>query len=126
MISLLMPYGQTTLAYGVSNHESVIDIGKGHFVVLKGDGSVWSWGDHTYGQLGVRLSSLESAKPSTIRGSDGNRLSDIKSIAAGGYHTVALDKNNNVWTWGRNSSGQLGYVTPMIGSSNQMGAQRKP
>jgi len=126
MISLFTPYGQTAQAYGVSNHESVIDIGKGHFVVLKGDGSVWSWGDHTYGQLGVRPSTLESAKPSAIRGTDGNRLSDIKSIAAGGYHTVALDKNNEVWTWGRNSSGQLGYVTPMIGSSDQMEPNANP
>jgi len=121
-----MPYGHTAQAYGVTNHENVIDVGKDHFVVLKNDGSVWSWGDHTYGQLGVRFSILESDKPGAIRKQDGNRLADIKSIAAGGDHTVALDKNNNVWTWGRNSSGQLGYVTPLIGSTDQMQPNDNP
>ena len=120
LIPLFMPYGQTALAYGVSHYENNVDIGKGHFVVLKGDGSVWSWGDATYGQLGVRLSSLGSSKPEAIRRLNGERLANITSIAAGGYHTVALDKNNKVWTWGRNSNGQLGYETKPIGTTDQM------
>ncbi|MEK5039861.1 RCC1 domain-containing protein [Sporosarcina sp. FSL K6-3457] len=126
LIPLIIPFGQTAQAYGVANHENVIDIGKNHFVVLKNDGSVWSWGDHEYGQLGVRLSSLESDKPSAIRKQDGNRLANIKSIAAGGDHTVALDKNNEVWTWGRNSDGQLGYTTPFIGTTDQMTYNAEP
>lgn len=118
LLPLALPFGQTAQAYGVANHESVIDIGKNHFVVLKNDGSVWSWGDHTYGQLGVRLNPNSSSNPSAIRKNDGDRLSNIQSIAAGGDHTVALDKNNNVWTWGRNSNGQLGYETaPMAHSA---------
>lgn len=126
MFPLFLPFGETAGAYGGANHERVIDAGKGHFVVLKGDGSVWSWGDGTYGQLGVRLSENESHNPSAIRKTDGNRLSDIKSIAAGGYHTVALDKEGHIWTWGRNSNGQLGYVTSVMGTSDQMAPNDNP
>lgn len=126
IIPLLLPFGQTAHAYGATDQENVIDVGKDHFVVLKEDGSVWSWGDDAYGQLGVRIGTLPSANPSAIRREDGNRLADIKSIAAGGYHTVALDRNNNVWTWGRNSSGQLGYATTTIGTTGQMGHNNNP
>lgn len=114
-VSLLVP--QTAGAYG-STHEKVIDVGKNHFVILKNDGSVWSWGDHSYGQLGYRLSQLSDENPSAIRKKDGSRLDNIKAIAAGGDHTVALDKDGYVWTWGRNSDGQLGYTTPFYASPN--------
>lgn len=120
-VSLLVP--QTAGAYG-STHEKVIDVGKNHFVVLKNDGSVWSWGDHSYGQLGYRLSQLSDENPSAIRKEDGSRLDNIKAIAAGGDHTVALDKDGNVWTWGRNSDGQLGYTTPL--ESDQMIPNQEP
>lgn len=120
MLLISLPFPQTVGAYGAVSQEKVIDVGKNHFVVLKNDGSVWSWGDHTYGQLGVRASSLPTNNPSAIRRDDGSRLDGIKAIAAGGDHTVALDSNGHVWTWGRNSNGQLGYTTPFIGTTNQM------
>ncbi|GHT76073.1 hypothetical protein FACS1894124_8090 [Spirochaetia bacterium] len=33
---------------------------------------------------------------------------NIKAIAAGWYHTVALDTGGSVWVTGRNNYGQLG------------------
>src|SRR5262249_405716 len=32
----------------------------------------------------------------------------IKAIASGQSHTLALDSNGTVWTWGKNTYGQLG------------------
>ena len=32
----------------------------------------------------------------------------VKAIAGGGYHTIALKENGDVWTWGINNYGQLG------------------
>lgn len=110
--TLLLPYVSTANAYGVINHENVVDAGKDHFIVLKDDGSVWSWGSQMYGQLGTASvvgSSNRVLNPLAIQKSDGNRLLNIKAIAAGGYHSVALDESGKVWTWGRNSYGQLGH-----------------
>lgn len=115
LITFLMPFGQTADAYGAINPENVVDAGKEHFVVLKDDGSVWSWGDNTHKQL-AGYSSLSSANPLAIQKEDGNRFTNVKAIAAGGYHTVALDKNGKVWTWGSNDSGQLGH-SPLLSAS---------
>jgi alpha-tubulin suppressor-like RCC1 family protein len=35
-------------------------------------------------------------------------LKDIVAVSAGDCHSMALDKNGNVWTWGDNEYGQLG------------------
>lgn len=85
---------------------SVVDIASGeyHSLALKDDGTVWSWGNNFYGQLGdgtyeTRLS------PVKIQG-----LNNIVSIQAGSssMHSLALDINGNVWAWGDNTYGQLG------------------
>jgi alpha-tubulin suppressor-like RCC1 family protein/uncharacterized protein YjdB len=125
LIPLLMPFGQTANAYGVINQENVVDIGKNHFVVLKDDGSVWSWGEHTYGQLGAQPSG-SSSNPVPIQKADGNRLLAIKAIAAGGYHTVALDRDGKVWTWGRNSEGQLGHSSGALSNKKPEGIAGLP
>lgn len=104
LLSLVAPFPKVAGAYSAVNHEKVVDAGKNHFVVLKDDGSVWSWGDNSYGQLGAGGG---GNSPAPVTKADGNRLLKIKAIAAGGYHTVALDEDGTVWTWGRNSYGQL-------------------
>jgi alpha-tubulin suppressor-like RCC1 family protein len=72
-----------------------------HSVTLKADGSVWTWGDNSNGQLGDR--STPSNLPAQVNG-----LSGIVNISAGDYHTVALKQDGTVWTWGSNEHGQLG------------------
>ena len=52
--------GMTALAYlkvkVLENLEDLatpmVAVGKTHTVALKSDGTVWTWGDNTYGQLG--------------------------------------------------------------------------
>lgn len=107
LVPLFSPFIQKVDAYGTINHEKVVDAGKNHFVVLQQDGSVWSWGDNTYSQLGANFGASSSSAPIPVKKADGNRLLNIKAIATGAYHTVALDQNGEVWTWGRNTYGQL-------------------
>ncbi|MFJ2349986.1 Ig-like domain repeat protein [Streptomyces antimycoticus] len=62
-------------------------------------GTVVAWGDDTYGQTAV---------PSG--------LTDVVAVAAGQFHTLALQPDGTVTAWGRNDSGQadipagLGHV----------------
>ncbi|PIC77109.1 hypothetical protein CSV74_07505 [Sporosarcina sp. P19] len=98
-------------AYGAFNHEQVTDAGEEHFMVLKEDGSVWAWGNNSFGQVGIGGTDT----PSAVKKADGNRLLNIRAIAAGGKHSVALDESGHVWTWGNNEYGQLGHPATLVG-----------
>jgi uncharacterized protein (TIGR03437 family) len=70
---------------------------------LDSDGTVWAWGDNTYGQFGnLTLPSL--AGPIKVSGLTGVFV----AIAAGGAHSLALKSDGTVWAWGLNAAGQLG------------------
>lgn len=86
---------------------SASDVGAGmeHNVVLKADGTVWSWGENYSGQLG-NGSNVSSAHPVQV-----SLLDDVVEISVGGYHTLALKGDGTVWAWGNNRKGQIGDGT---------------
>jgi len=76
--------------------------GRDHAAVLKSDGTVWTWGDNQYGQLGDGTLT-DRTTPVQVQG-----LTDVIAVAAGRTMTMALKSDGTVWTWGVNSSGELG------------------
>ncbi|HEY4023873.1 MAG TPA: hypothetical protein VGM75_34675 [Pseudonocardiaceae bacterium] len=65
------------------------------YAVRKSDGTVWAWGNGTWGQLGNGTTS-NSATPVEVSG-----LSGVTSIAAGfDYSAVALKSDGTLWNWG--------------------------
>ncbi len=72
---------------------------------MKEDGTVWSWGDNTEGQLG-NGTSTRSNTPVQV-----SNLNSVIAIAAGGYHCLALKDDGTTWAWGWNSRGQFGDGT---------------
>ena len=89
-----------------------ISAGVNHTIALKNDGTVWSWGDNTYGQLGDGgVLTSETENPIQVSGVNGSKyLSDVVDIASGTYFSIALLKNGNVVAWGLNNDGQLGNI----------------
>ena len=86
----------------------MIASGENFTVALKSDGSVWAWGDNTYGQLGN--GNFESTQgPIPVLAVDGKKnLSGVFKIAAGKYHALAMTSDGAVLAWGLNDKGQLG------------------
>lgn len=80
--------------------------GRAHTLTLTADGNVWALGGNDFGELGNGAFGGESHEPKKIGG-----LDNIIAVLAGGSHSVALKKDGTVWTWGANSSGQLGDGT---------------
>ncbi|HRG59250.1 MAG TPA: T9SS type A sorting domain-containing protein [Bacteroidia bacterium] len=76
-----------------------------HSIALKSDGTVWTWGKNTEGQLGDGTLN-NSNTPVQVLG-----LANVIAIAGGEYHSLALKNDGTVWAWGRNSNGQLGDST---------------
>jgi len=103
------PYGEGFLSDIVD-----IDCGFSHNIALKSDGTLWSWGNNYYGQLGD--GTIENRNtPVEVRGPDEiGLMSDVINIDAGAYSSIALKKDGTVWTWGKNDSGELGDGTKII------------
>jgi alpha-tubulin suppressor-like RCC1 family protein len=87
----------------------VISTGKTHTLALA-DGDVYSWGKNSYGQLGNGYHAL-SMNPVVIVFP---REIPIMSIACGGFHSLAVDESGNLYSWGLNDRGQLGYESDKI------------
>ncbi|MBI3233425.1 MAG: T9SS type A sorting domain-containing protein [Bacteroidetes bacterium] len=73
-----------------------------HTVGLKSDGTIWSWGYNTYGQLGLGDTAYRYS-PVQI-GKDNKWV----SVIAGSSHCIGLKSDGTLWGWGRNVYGELG------------------
>ena len=89
-----------------------IAAGRDHSVAVTSDGTVWTWGDNKYGQLGDNSSdTTRRSYPVRVLAGDApdiSPLTEVKAVAASDVHTIALKTDGTVWAWGGNSSGQLG------------------
>ncbi|NXJ23818.1 HERC5 ligase, partial [Dicrurus megarhynchus] len=68
-------------------------------------GELFTWGQNTHGQLGVRSQTMLTPKPQLVERLKGIPLAQI---AAGGAHSTTVSLSGAVYSWGKNSSGQLG------------------
>lgn len=111
VLTLLPSFSHQANAYGLAHHEKVVDAGQEHFVVLKEDGSVWVWGNNQQGQLGAGVALGTTGNPPlAVIKADGSRLSAVKAVSAGAFHTLALDTSGRVFAWGANTRGQTGQA----------------
>ncbi len=81
--------------------------GETHSLVVKRDGTVWSWGQNQSGQRGNSLTNTGRATPAAVSG-----LEHVIRIAAGRNHSLALKSDGTVWSWGENSDLQLSTGPP--------------
>jgi len=95
-----------------------VSAGGSHSVGLQADGSLWVWGDNSLGQLGAAFLAPTSSPQQLTNhalallhpGFD----SSWKAISAGLGHTLGLQANGTLWSWGDNSDGQLGNGDPAL------------
>ena len=83
---------------------AAIAAGHVHTVALKAEGSVWTWGDNSFGQLGVNTT-ISSSVPVLVTLLAGKTFT---AVAAGDFHTVVLTTLGELYSWGGGTGGQLG------------------
>ncbi len=90
-----------------------IDVAAGHAhsLALRNDGTVWAWGDNTYGQLGDGTTT-SSPVPVQVPG-----LSGVTNVMADGYASFAWKSDGSLWAWGYNAGGTLGNGTTTVMST---------
>lgn len=84
-----------------------ISVGGSHTISLRANGTVWTWGQNNYGQLGTN-DTVARDNPVQVQ-FDGNVR--IKMVSAGKDYSLALDTDGNVWGWGRNTYYEIDQVS---------------
>lgn len=94
--------------------------GEDHTLVLTADKNAWTCGPNGDNHIGVGIYSgvlgtgsrnawFDQKTVVKVHGpNDVNSLENIDDMDAGWKHSLALDVNGFVWSWGWNSEGQLG------------------
>ena len=86
-------------------------------LAVKSDGTVWSWGFNSKGQLG-NSSTTNSNLPAQVSGFTG-----ALAVAGDSNHSLALTSDGSIWAWGDNTDGQFGNgataasTVPVLGPS---------
>lgn len=89
---------------GLSNIKAIAT-GGGHVLALQADGTVLAWGANQFGQLGNGTVGGDVVTPALVHLPAGTQ---VVAIAAGLWHSMALDNQGGVWTWGDNRFEQVG------------------
>ncbi len=112
--------GSVDVPTKVMNLDNVISVkaGAGYAIALDNNGAVWAWGTNSAnGQLGDGTVAARYF-PGIVGGAAYSlpNLSGITKISTNPYasHSLAIDSNQNVWSWGLNSSAQLGDGTAQV------------
>jgi len=82
-----------------------ISLSGSHGGAIKSDGTIWTWGTNTVGQLGNNTVSSTSAPvqvtiPSNLR---------WKAVSVGGSSSAAIRSDDTLWVWGSGAGGNLGH-----------------
>lgn len=77
-------------------------------IVLKSDGTVWTWGMNGMGQLGDGTTTNRCTPVQVVGPGGVGHLSSITAVMGGEMHNFALKSDGTVWAWGNNMFGQLG------------------
>ncbi len=83
-----------------------ISAGVDYTIAIDENDNLWAWGNNKYGKLGIESTTLKSIIPTKLR-----TEVKFKKISAGQYHSLAIDENGDIWGWGYNNHGQLGFVS---------------
>jgi alpha-tubulin suppressor-like RCC1 family protein len=86
-----------------------------HACGLRADGTLWCWGDYTFGRLGHGIggSSEPNPQPTPVQvralgDASEEHWNDWVDVAAGRMHTCGIRADGTLWCWGSPLFGRLG------------------
>jgi uncharacterized repeat protein (TIGR02543 family) len=100
-----------TSQFGLTGGDEIVDIALGYNFsgAVSDTGRIFMWGADDFGQIGDGGSAYTRYDPYEITSqftlAIGDKLTDIE---AGDYHVLAWSSNNYVFSWGRDTEGQVG------------------
>ena len=102
----------TLLAPTANAAQKIVAVAAGRetSIAVRADGLALAWGSNQYGQLGNGTTSSMQSTPAPVIG-----LANVVAVAIGNgrVHSLAVLRDDSVWAWGNNASGQLGDGTTL-------------
>ncbi|HEX6834197.1 MAG TPA: hypothetical protein VF132_11745 [Rudaea sp.] len=84
-----------------------IAAGARHTCAVRQGGTVFCWGDNTFGQIGTN-DGLQHYGPAAVVDAANNPITGMQAVAAGAIHTCAQSAAGLVLCWGDDTYGELG------------------
>ena len=94
------------LQININRKASMISLGYGNTLLVNNNGELYGFGWNNFGQLG---DGTEKDKTSPVQIKNGTKFKKISAEFS--YHSLAIDNEGNLWSWGSNEYGQLGDGT---------------
>ncbi len=92
-----------------------VSAGGQHSMILKENGELWAVGLNDHGQLGDGSTNSKSTpvavRETTLGGGIAQPMTAVAQVSAGGFHTMIVKENGELWAVGDNQYGQLGDGT---------------
>jgi alpha-tubulin suppressor-like RCC1 family protein len=82
---------------------ALVSAGSNFGLAIKTNGTMWAWGNNSDGRLGINSGTAATSSPQQI-----GALTTWTKISAGNDFAIAIKTDGTIWSWGGNSSGQLG------------------
>ena len=83
-----------------------LSLAESHTCGVKVNGSLWCWGQNTYDKTGAGIEKISVFSKTPQRLGNDN---DWQAVSIGANHSCALKQNGDLFCWGDNSYGQIGY-----------------
>ena len=84
-----------------------VSAGHHHGACIDVEGSLYSWGDNSHGQLGILLDGSKHSGRWPLKVQIGAER--VAQVSCGGAHTVCITQWGSLHSWGKGLSGQLGH-----------------
>ena len=107
--------GFSSISYPGTAAAKQVSVGIGHTLALMCDGRVLAWGANGNNQCGVSGNPVTTPqfvqRDTNGDGTPDGDLTNIVMVAAGSWHSFALESNGKIWAWGTNDAGRTGLGT---------------
>jgi hypothetical protein len=87
----------------INNWKSIYADAFYNVFAIRSDGSLWGWGNNSYGQIGDGNHIDKIVRPKRI-----DKSNNWVAVCPYGFSTVGLKSDGTLWSWGYNRKGQLG------------------
>ena len=89
--------------FGSATNWKQVSCGGAFAAAIKTDGTLWTWGANSQGQLGNNNTTTRCTPVTTSVGG-----TDWRQVSCGSEHVAAIKTDGTLWAWGDNSASQLG------------------